>query len=766
MARCLVTVLEVAFLLLLAKGNSETTLHILTVLPYRSDNPNLVPSWDSGADLLPAAQLAVSLLNQRPDILPGYRLDLVNADGGCSEIGIAAQSFLEWVAPKRTEDNRIVGVVGPACSSSSMEFSRLTGREEYSLVNVHLGASLLLASRESFPNAFSIVGPSESITMALFALLDVAQWRTVAALVETERPYFNTVFREFIAEVKKRNEDDNSTTYNVTISSPVFETHIPLTEIKQNRTRVIIVFTGTKFAQEVACLAYSFDMFYPRFQWIFVSREFSEFNRTIKFQYDQFSYDCTAEMQYKAVTKSLFLNYKLTPQEKTTRSDSGYTYEEFRDMYQAKIDELNKQGRHLTRNVWGSALYDAVWSMALALNASQHYNMTDLTLYSRGNLTATKQIRSQLENLDFDGVSGRVRYNSTTGFNSRAINIFQEKSGMVWSVGLYYEKNGSSSFHTIISDVISDSFPFKNQPPPRQVGFVAFYIIAGIEFVAIVCVHVTTWIYRKSPSVRASSIRLNQLVFLGCYILLVDIVLFVTAVSFELSDKANNVLCQLTWPWLWSIGYVLIYGTTLVKTWRLYRIFAHYMHPGIFLSDIALAVYTLLLLFVNVVICILWSAIDPRNTSSPRGREIIEFVHEGDEVFLLRVVPTCRSEYELYWSFGSEGYKIVIFIGILCLSLLMLNARVISKNFATKNLLWLSLTSTIFFGITFPLFYFFRESYHQPVIEYILGCLILIGIVFLSLLFLLLPPVIPILKEKVRTLKADHRSDNLPLHLA
>ena len=47
------------------------------------------------------------------------------------------------------------------------------------------------------------------------------------------------------------------------------------------------------------------------------------------------------------------------------------------------------------------------------------------------------------------------------------------------------------------------------------------------------------------------------------------------------------------------------------KTWRLYRIFVHYLEPGYFLRSGSLIAFTLLLVSVDIVLCVLWTAIDP-----------------------------------------------------------------------------------------------------------------------------------------------------------
>ena len=71
------------------------TLYILTVQPYSSEVPSLMPSWSGGTRLFPAMYLAVEMINNRSDVLSGYSLDLINADGGCDFPNNARVSFVK-----------------------------------------------------------------------------------------------------------------------------------------------------------------------------------------------------------------------------------------------------------------------------------------------------------------------------------------------------------------------------------------------------------------------------------------------------------------------------------------------------------------------------------------------------------------------------------------------------------------------------------------------------------------------------------------------
>ena len=137
---------------------------------------------------------------------------------------------------------------------------------------------------------------------------------------------------------------------------------------------------------------------------------------------------------------------------------------------------------------------------------------------------------------------------------------------------------------------------------------VLFAVILVVELVIIATTHVI--VNRKYYSIKDSSLRLNQIFFLGCYILITGTMLQAVSRAIAVSNKTRANICQTIWAWFIPIGYTLIFGTVGVCTWRLYQIFKHYLDPGCFLSNTVLAVFVLILLVIDVVVGTIWTALD------------------------------------------------------------------------------------------------------------------------------------------------------------
>ena len=145
---------------------------------------------------------------------------------------------------------------------------------------------------------------------------------------------------------------------------------------------------------------------------------------------------------------------------------------------------------------------------------------------------------------------------------------------------------------------------------------------------------------RKSKSVKASSLHLSQLVFLGLY-------LFITAtLVFSVSNiipVTSGAICQILWDWLFPISFILIIGTVAVRTWRLYRIFIHYRNPGRFISTPALVIILLILLFINVLIATVRRAVDPIQ------QELVKFTVENGAANELMQDRICISKKRIFY---------------------------------------------------------------------------------------------------------------------
>ena len=483
-------------------------------------------------------------------------------------------------------------------------------------------------------------------------------------------------------------------------------------------------------------------MVYPTYQWVFIDRLISDFDRT-ELSYDGQSYACnTRQMMNIAVNGSISFILDLS----TTNANatvSGQSYEEYLHNYQekAKIHNANT-------TAWANPYYDSIWALALALNASlQDFQEVNFSLadYGRGRPNITKIIADHMYNLDFEGVSGRVKFEQETGFSNRTLLLNQFINGSEEKAGVYHRSLGK--LELVSQDFVVGEFEshYDRVAIPVASVFLLLIVVTLPPTIMAQIINIRKWDYK---TIKASSPRINHLGFVGYYLLVLSIIFHTITVTFWLSDYVQNILCNLV-PWFMCIGLSLMLGTVCVKTWRIYHIFLisdklikveqgiqAYIHKDCFLVFIILLLPT-----VDMLICTLWVVIDPFTSEET---QVFQY-EQGVPVIVHQKV--CHSQLTSYWLVMLGGYKVLIILSSFFFAILARKVR--WKEFQTKNVTilvyLLSITCGLGISLYFITTYILQLNINLP---YSLLCATLAVLLYLCLTLLFLPPLYPLFKEK------------------
>lgn len=190
--------------------------------------------------------------------------------------------------------------------------------------------------------------------------------------------------------------------------------------------------------------------------------------------------------------------------------------------------------------------------------------------------------------------------------------------------------------------------------------------------------------------------------------------------------------------WLLPLGLTLILATVTVKTWRLYRIFVH-RKPGRLLEDWALVLVVLMLAFIDIIICSVWTAVFPVTLSSQ------ETVTDNN---MIEVKVNCSAESNYVFLGIISLYQGILMISAVVLAFLTKNIH--HESFKTKSVVFLVyfLAITLFLG--FPLYFILNTTRASGVnAEYTVLSLTYLCIVYECFVFLFFPPVLILFKEKL-----------------
>ena len=215
---------------------------------------------------------------------------------------------------------------------------------------------------------------------------------------------------------------------------------------------------------------------------------------------------------------------------------------------------------------------------------------------------------------------------------SSQVYIYHNLNGTVSLTGTY---DGTS--HTLTKFNASEIFTDYDLPQ-MYIPILSLYILPLpiLSFLFNTVLLVLYIVFRKEKSVKSTSVSLSMLLFTGCYLMAIFVILDI------LFDVYRIDQCMLLYA-LSTLGLSmpLIFAVLLLKMLRVYRIFTVIKLPGKSrkYKDYALLFYTVLLLLPQVTLLIIRTAVDP----SHRVETPIE------QPGVIMIVGFCISEHWQIW---------------------------------------------------------------------------------------------------------------------
>jgi len=760
----------VSMLLILAccwtnsEGRSDITdkrvFYLLTLLPYRRPESGLQPSWDAGDDIQPVLNMAADDVNACSDTLANYSLKLIHSYDGCDDTltPVTLASFAQAFA----QNMQLAGVIGPGCSSSTGALANLTGRPELGVVTVHDAGSPKFENRSVYPYQIGILGSTQSFIQGFYHLLEESKWKKIAILFDDTRQFFISTKKVFLANLPKKFEE-----VDVEYISPVSLTRIPLEGIRSKLIRVVFVLATISITRRVMCRALELSMTSPRYQYVITSSRLGDFRDDIMFDYNKQTLKCSHENLINGVLKGSFLlTYNLLPDmnkvNKSVFMDYHERYRTYRENY------TKTENRSSFESNWATNLYDAVWAWAKVLDKLTKQNASFEVVH--GNRKIADQIVEEFYSLEFDGMSGRVSFDNNTGYIQREVVISQvvecgsnpliivgpngTKRCNGFSETDSHGENGcnTSDACNLNAHFIADRF---DEVPIHEhwvLGF-SFLLISSVELIVVIMLHILTIAKHNSSAVKASSLKLLNISYVGTYILISGALLRAFFLATPLIHKQKYIFCQLLWAWTIPLGFSLAFGPVVMKTWRLYRIFEHYLDPGPFISTPWLIVGTLLVTVANLLVSVAWTLTDPyfvtESTlySSRHGDNHIEVYFE------------CKCDKEVAWLGVVLGFIVVLILVGVTLAALTNNIK--NRTFTTSSLVvlvYLMSLVVVLWASVYGIGLLLRKRHQLSLLgySYLSSMTLMVGLnitIFLFIACIFSPPLVPLARKAKATFK-------------
>ena len=525
----------------------------------------------------------------------------------------------------------------------------------------------------------------------------------------------------------------------------------PVQEIIEEEVRVVFVFAGAQTCRRLLCLAYHMNVLFPTYQWIFHDRSESQLIQNETFRYNEMEFSCNQTIM-KLASHGAILNTQRITREDDEVTISGLNLTQYEEEYEQKrIEYQNEIG--LSENIttsFANLYYDAAWSFALSLNSSVpilRENGFSLADYKYGQPEATEIIRQEFFNVEFEGISGPIMFNRETRDSATIIDISQ-----LWNNDTTVEVIEIGCYHRSINITnqaifINDTFDKKQVKVHLGVGVIVILAtLLSTILTALLQLANLVWYYKRT--IKASSPNLSHLISSGCYLFAIAGLVYSIQETFDFPTSTHAVayatLCN-TFTWCLVLGYSLVFGTVCAKMWRVYRIFRHFRNesPGALISDNALIVFVITLLFLDTIVCTVWNVTDPWLLET--REDINKQQGEIDVLPTISIYSSCQCRNFFVWLGILVAYKGIIALVVVALSIA--NRHIKRKEFRhTKKVSMLVYSLVLIWGTGMPL-HFILESFNIHIKFLIMG-LMLNTAILLCCALLFLPPVIPVLKQK------------------
>ena len=718
---------------------SKVPLYILVMAPY-PDSPPFNPSWEGGPAVIPAALVAKDCINNRDDILKDYTLNFLVLNSGCDIVLKARHNLTQSIF---YSGKKIAGIIGPGCSEAALAVAPLVIDDRISLLQIAPTAtSPLLINSSLYPNTFRPIVSSLRYVDTYLDIIKRQNYKHVGAIYEAERAFQVAVYTRFESDVQKA---------GIRVSSiGLFNTSVPIDEFLI-KIRVIFVFASTDFASIVLCLASKLGLLYPEYQLIFSNRRYSDFMTDVTFHLEGTVYNCSREEMERAIIGMVFNNFRLTRQDRDCITDVGMSYNQYIQKYNETLDiYLESLGLTTAINTeHHSNYFDATWALALGLNNSlPHLNERGLSLANYTYLMPeiTQILREELLKLSFEGMRGIVQFSEATldGANVTVIDIYQvldiDGSLINGTIGYYDPMSDTALILYPNASLLQAVFNLRYTTPHISLGIITMIVI-GVLFVILVACHIANVVWANYRTVKATSPNLNHLIFSSCYLSLVGAVMYTNAFVFlDISEDSNIIIpvhCSAL-QWSGTMVYSLLFGTLLAKRWRIYRLFGTFTSSQIKrLGDNILVSIALIPLHIDIFVNVLWNTIDPWYFSVKHGPG-------------LEALVTCGTNHEVVWALCIAIPKGILTMIVLYLTIA--TRRVRKREFKqTKSINILIFSLLVLIGISLPLFIILQFTIlpWAVSVSYVSFCLLDLGPVVLCIVLLLLPPLIPPIKDKI-----------------
>lgn len=722
-------------------------LKIIVVVPTTAKKEDYCygsqPEWERGEEILPGAYVALSEINESPNL---HKLDIIPIVVPQCSITAKVDNFVGNLTSKKLS-TKPISIIGYFCDNLAYFFSQLAIHKRFGVIQIP-AIPPLRPSLNQDNIKFHHMLPSPTICARVAVLLcRELGWSHVGVIglglyYDT---HFSRIREEFLYNAQK---------HNITIVFQMERTFVNkpsqiLKELKVSIAKVIVVFLPPSEAVNMLCEAYSQGLTWPDYVWLYV-----EVNRDMLAI--RSSSSCTEDILIKAVIMEniIFLHLQ-TWQQGENIFHAGKNYSTFHRSYYQKLRE-SSNGECLQSNPYASVLYDSIWAIALAVNTTLSVNPAQTNKYKFMS-SATKELTT----LSFQGASGLVNFSQRTAALQLHVDIFRVYQKKSIQVGTYNQYTDSLFVNlSTLGDIPSDELDEVYLLYPLYLTVVLLiFLVSSLIFTTITMslfIH-----YRKNPEIKATSSILSLCMYVGCYCLIISSLLHTIASGQVLGNTTLGYADCWGNTFLFTVGLDTVLATVLTKTLRIYHIFNTFGKLSSLWSDKSLFVIILSIISGKVLIMIIWAAVDMNHIIDKRTLRVS--LQRFPPYY--EVVQKCYSQHLGLWVGVIFAYTGLLFVPMITAAILTRRIKGEKSRYKDSKKICMLVAVLFILMCTGNALWFFLRAIGKNIASKVVFSLGFTMAALFCQIFLFLPKIIPSIRRHADILKPTwDASLNLSYH--
>ena len=586
------------------------TITVLGLFPYHFTGATLEALYQGdfafGIVARVAAQMALDDIKKTDDLLSGHNLELKSVDSEC-DVG----SCLYSVAEEALRPNRPVIILGPHCNKPT-EYVGEFVTVNSNVITVSYGSNTPeLIDSEKYRGFFRTVPPKTELNKGVHTLLNRFRWERICLAVQGDN--FNIKLSESLIQYLEEKS------FNFTIIHSVTERDIQF--LSGSFCRVFIIIADPVNYPYVVCFLKLSGLTGAAYQTIFMGQfGTSEINFWNTF--------CPPDnLILKGSQSSISAYFSIEnekEEEKEELEEDNWKKNilhgaDFEAKLSACLEELARDIEYdfnasiVIENsdlVIAGAAYDAMWLIALGINASieplaeNGWTLEDYLPQSHAQVS--QLIIDNFENVSFEGVYKKIDFTKQRHHPNVDVFISQFQGDAFVPIAIYSSDSDNVTWDNNSSFIWIGDKPPKDRPSvvnvtiPTWVGIFMMVltllglILSGIFF-SFNCY------FRNQRLIKASSPHINNLIILGCVVGFLSITSFTLEGYYGIPESTRTYFCNSSVLMVCS-AFTLSFGALLVKTWRIYMIFRNPWAKHRIYKDYVLYIIVAVMLGVDTLI--------------------------------------------------------------------------------------------------------------------------------------------------------------------